>query len=478
MLIRGVIHLAYTDPIHVRLVGILFLLLETVLFWKLVRLIFSRYQDICVNYYTCCLLFISSGILPLMSVINRPEQNLLIGILLLLLIVLSNKTQSVIYTILTIVICIWIFSSHPKSLTIFPLIFCCAYFSSRIRLIRFISITAVSVGALDAFMFYNGYADCPQDPNIQMIMSNWVLSPRLLISNPGEFLNKSVENLNGAWIYLYHIFPRVDYVPNWLPSVHSESSKLAINIARAAQGSWIGICIIIFFTSFYRLIKDLFRQRLLLNGDRNRVIGICLLVSLSFCSAFQAKKLFYEAVFIVPLVFIGIILFCHQTVADLWYRVRGSHIRWLLYILLLSPGIVIGSIYFSPLYIATIKAELGQDDAGIFQVPVTYYRVHRSQISDLAVQCGLDPKEQHNHLVVDDSTYFAFPHLFQPYHLLYVYYSWGQGIPDLRSFLIAQGSSGIIANCNLFPKSLVPLSLKSGDTCCYSFAQVSSDNKK
>ena len=412
--------------------------------------------------------FLGLGILPLLLVLNRPEQVLLIGLTMVLLApFVARENASATYEALaaTLGVCLLtlLLAVHPKVVLFFPLVVVGLFIIVRRFWIRAAALAALAYFGGASYSYWTARQSCPGDAQFAEALKAQFLQPSLLTSHPAKFLRQLAANAWEARFYVGNLRFRDAYPAKWLPS-HLVPDPLAgaVNIGLLAVALALALLTTLAVLS---LVQESRRE----GGVSRRllVVGSCL-ASLLGLVLLQNEKSFYDSALLVPLAGLTAIVAIPQS----WYREFVSEGRRL------SAGLMgmalVSQVVLWAFLGPRIQGELlhggylrGQPNAfsavGFEQV--------RTQILEAAGRCGIHPEDRPSHLVVDDLTYAVFVDSYQPFHIKYL----RRGGPDLWNvnarpvgqvvgMLREWRSGGIVVGCHMLPKELPAVA--TGAFCC------------
>jgi hypothetical protein len=404
------------------------------------------------------------GVLPLILIINRPEQllRLLLTLLLFAPFVLRRSRPGLVGGVVRALAIVFtatlLFAHHPKSVYFVPLVLASAWYVVPGVAIRSLTATAVVFFAWRATGHWYDRLRCPEDPWVQTFIEQKMLHPSKLVPGLGRATALSAlsalrDNVLRSSRYVSETFIGGVYNGSWLPRSESPPFAPAVNAAVAIV--WIGVALLAVWT-LWRLAAGVVRMRRL---PLRTVMVFALSLPLAGLALLEGHKAFYESGLVLP--FLGFVpalgLRCRRvgkgagvvralgatvlavslaSMVTLWATVLPLLPAWL------SRGYV-------PKQRLSISA-FGAADA-------------RDQVRIAARLCGIDPSRTMDHLVVDSLTYTTFDNLRQPYFALYTF---DHSKDDVLDLLAARGSAGMVVSCGAVPRSLLRRTRRFGPLCC------------
>ena len=465
---------AYLGPLGVRVSGVVLALL-----WFALLAYWCRRQSLgrWVGCFTLLASFAALGVMPYLWVMSRPEQFMLLPILLFCLLALyplgpSNKGQQlVIMAVLALLLSVF-FYAHPKSLFFTPFFLAATWIATRnfkliIRAGLFLYVIALSAQALlDASLL----GQCQDAPAVQSILSANSLMPGTLLSDPLEFFGTAWENIsNFPNRMLLHLTFNPTFQSGWLPPL-TESSGLLLwlnplirftlmSLVVCSHLLAIGLAVV--FLVRRRISAPLFLAALLATGD---LINVTLYKLQNFYSGIQYIPL--------SIVIVALLFHCFPAV-----RSRLSETVTGRLTLLSAVGLSLVSL-FTLFYLITPNLLRNADYASAsipgqpLSIPVLGVQAHLDSIRELGQSCHI-PTDLAEHVVVDHMTYFAYLKDRSPVHVLYISkLGYGGDLLNgkLLPFLKERSSPGLITRCEWVPDEFRDIQRQNDrGYCCVDF---------
>jgi hypothetical protein len=431
-----------------RYLGLIQYIILIFLFWQIAK-IQSKLNS--VKSFLLVVSFFSIGVLPILMIINRPEQPLLlyVTICVYLSVYQTHKpcrflTNSVFVTLLFCVLSNLIITTHPKGIYLLPVVFV-AYrqiVKSFVYLFVFLGITFWTV--IQTIHVWSTRTTCSESPWLEELVKSFTLNPVKIFSEPELFLLQISKNIIRFYTYIQQMLFSTNYQSQWLPSLTASNS---INYVLWIINSlcWISIATI-FGTVGYRFVKKTFNKVWACNQ-----LGIALIFSVILVTVMQIAKNFYESALILPLLFLILLFLIHP---------QDETCRKFISQVALPILLVIGCISSYTRYILFI------DHLPEWKSASQERATNQLHIENFAQnQCGINTFA--SGLVVDRQTYPTFwKHPF-PVFISGLTGWYGTGT-DYKITLNRLGSDGLVAMCTALPKELRDIGKEDSGVCCIS----------
>lgn len=385
------------------------------------------------------------GVLPFSFMLNRPEQVMLIGVLLAIYLSLkdwktsASKALGFLGFILGAEL---FFSSHAKSLFFLPVFLACLHVSCFSKILKALGIVFVGFLGLSCFQYFSSLTQC-QNPAILALLSKVMMAPDLILSDPWGAMIQAQTNLVSLGRYVTENVFKNRYPMEWLPENYGFSWGTS-GINWLIGIFWISVLILVFVRGirFKGKVKWLFRA---------------LLLSLFTLGILQSSKSFYEGPLVLTLLWLcGSISLSSSD----WQRLKvPARILACLSLALLSYR-------FYPVLRNSWSAP-GPLPNQNHSVKIAYSKEIKSRVKALSERCNVKTDESVWHLVVDDLTYPYFWQTKEPYHAVYVTGWWGrESIPDFQKFFEEKQVAGYLAQCHWLAPELRRKALRDKELCC------------
>ncbi len=458
----------FAAPIYVRLSGILYAFVLTGLILMMVR----RVADGVRANGTLTVLtigFLSMGTLPLLLVMSRPEQPVLLCLTAALLIALARKpadgdtpTGTAWWRSLGIVLLALVaMSYHVKGVATVPVYLACLAVASQGR--RAVLARAIPAVALVALALWAGHywVDRFQCPDDALLRAGFLKStgPALVMSERSQILPLLAQAFANINVLLYPggLAPRVEPMAGWLP---------IDQIDAASSFTWflfiVSVWTITLIAMTWCLLCAARRAWIERRIDSRTLLAAALMALGTGWSATGFPGI-YECTFTQPMLILALLLALSA------HRGGPRFDRWLG---LAATGIGLAGIAS----IALVAMIYGPSLTRIARAPGYVSGHARSitpfgyaglepQIRAAARKCGIVDPARQQRLVLDDLTYFPFVQSHMPEHRLGLF--WPGDIPaNPMGYLRQVKSSGIVSICRALPADLQARAKREGQFCC------------
>lgn len=425
-----------------------------------------------INQYAFLLAFLSLGVIPYLWVLSRPEQFMILSILILTVLALhpvknQKITSLLIYSTILILLLSSFFYVHPKSLFYTPFILLATWlassnlpFPARIALISYV-VALVTQTYQDAGLFSN----CDTAPMTKQLLVSGTLQPSIFLQEPLTFLSAFINNLiHFPERILNHTIFSSFFQSGWLPPLTYEVPFLK------ALNNVIYFVLLIFIMATYLLVPIYSIFLLIRRKITPAILLSLLLVFGSILNAgFYNNQNFYDGLlyFASSIIILGIFIKDLHDKRILELRMLGVALKTLLFTA--STASLVSLMYMiAPNLINSAKYERINLLEQPLSTPLFGVDKYISKIRSVGNQCGI-PTSDSAYIVIDNLTYFAYYKNSTPLNLLYI----GSGFfaPELKGknlydLLKKLNSPGIIASCNHFPSYFHQTMHKDGQFCC------------
>ncbi|CAK17990.1 hypothetical protein; putative membrane protein [Pseudomonas entomophila L48] len=449
---------AHLGPLGIRLSGIVLTLA-----WFVLLAYWCRRQaaEGGIGRFSFLAAFAALGVMPYLWVFSRPEQFMLLPLLIMCMVALltpvqnSRKRQLAVTVGLVVVLSVF-FYAHPKSVFFAPFALVATWFATRgssllIRTGLVLYILVLSGQVLHDASLLGG---CQDAPAVQALLATNSLLPGMLLEDPVAFLVAAWQNVSlFPGRMLAHLTFNPTFQSGWLASLTEQPVWLRwLNplIACALLVLVVGSHLLALLLAAIALIRRRLPAALLLAA----LLAAADLIN----AALYNLQNFYAGIQYIPLslMIVTLLFHCVPTVPQ-WPGVRATGY---LAVTLMS-GLSLASLFalFS-LVTPTLLRNAGYANASLpgqsLSIPLLNTQAHLDSILKLGDTCHI-PRAGAEHVVLDHMTYFAYLQDSKPVHVLYVS-ELGYGADLLNGkllpFLKARNSPGLITRCEWVPNEL------------------------
>lgn len=430
-------NLALPSPLFVRIEGVLCALAWLALLWRLIGRVAddNSTRDIA---RTLSIALLSLGVLPLLLVMSRPEQVLILANGSIIALSLPhgndrpNPTSAVAwFKCATIVFLATIgLSYHIKGVLYAVVAMACLAVcarGSRTLAPRLMAGATLAVLTVLAFRYWSARFACPEDPMIAQALANQNLAA--LLANGGGITSLSQRLLLNALPLLYVVpaIPSTEPISSWLPpQVFSPGLSFVFRIAGLTIWTAAG------GLALWAMARSIATKGLSQILVPRRLIALAILACLLVWGLSQVTKNMYEAAHVLPLAALAIVLMIGSDGAAT-SRLLGGLTTVSLAAALISQ-VVVAALLAKPFTIAA--ASQGPLPTQPLSLAAFHYGEIRSDIVSAMRAAGMhEPLERP---VIDDASYLALQQSHLPFHVLGVFGPWRGTITDPADFLLPQ----------------------------------------
>jgi len=471
---------AFADPFWIRVSGILYALCFGALLLVLVRRIARSTGDRAM-LATVGLALMTLANMPLLLVLSRPEQTLVLTAICALVLAFAPLASvgsageaptetpgrtAWVRSGMVLLLASIAFSYHLKGLMLTPLFLACAFFASRGRAAitpRAAAMATLVVFAALAASYWQARLSCPADAILraEFARNNTTATLGQVRDIPGLIAQvKLMAGQISVFQYVRLAIPEQYPLSMWLPENQ---------IGRAASFHWflalVAAWAAVLLAGAVCLAAGAWQAARERRLDPRVVLSLVLLGTVLAWSATQNIRNFYEAGWILPLLMLCALL-ALSALAPEERRVRKG-----LAGLAAALGIaaLISPVLIARLWGPTLSRSL--DEAGYASLqpnsvsPFNYGGV-RPDIVRAARLCGLPPPEKARALAMDDVTYFHVIRSYLPQHQQGVFGGWKGEQTDSLAYLRSRRSDGVLVSCKSLGPELRKRARRVGDICC------------
>ena len=417
--------------------------------------------------YVFAISFCALGVLPFLLVMNRPELELMSGVAVLLVLVLRGASVVNIWLVYACLALLqyYLFAHHPKSILLIPL-FLASWLALRgPSALKFLGALWIGVLAVSLYMFYLRLLQCPLDNYVRINVLRDTLSVDLLRLFPEYFIWQGFNNLFGSLQYVSSVTFRAEYMSGWLPPDDLRSHGLAGVANLGIEIMWL-LPLLLSVAGLAMFIRRAGAATSRPLREEDRAVGVVfvgLFTSLALTCIAQINRNDYKSTQILLMILLCAVLALISHVKPVKQRIWRKMMGGAFVICIVSQIVFFQS--FASYALASWSVP-GPTIGQPFSVSHVGYASFRSDVAELARQCGISEHNPPEHLVLDDSTYPVFWRSKLPYHLVYITGWWAGGIPDLKVLLEERRYGGVVSKCGTLPKSLRELANEKNGICC------------
>ncbi len=412
--------------------------------------------------------------------INRPEQNLVITLTMMVLLYLAVVQKPLMAKywrwaacFVFVMLANVFFALHPKAFMLLPVVLVLGWIIAGGRSNTPLAILVTAACVTCAFIsvgFHIARADCTGQAAIQAHFSAIYLSPRSFMQSPLEFMAVALINVLRLPEYFLFLWYTPRNTTDWLPvSVHDLGELYQMADSAFSLAIWL-VFSAFAFIAMRCVVRQAVRGIQSRSYSANQVIAIALLGCMIALASIQTIKMFYEIVFFLPL-FILIWLLAESPAAIDTPRYRKFRLVLLLLAVASLANIMIK---YAP-YVTSSEARthdrvLADGDMRRLVMADTSSFVHTKQdVLAAAAKCKIATDGRARHVVTDMLTYPFFIRTFKPLSIDYLIDSWYTehiDIGALSRIMRDRESSGMVTLCAATPDAIRNRMTQTGDFCC------------
>lgn len=462
---------AYLDPLGLRISGIA---LALIWFALLAYWCFRQSKDRWIGRFTLLSAFASLGVLPYLWVMARPEQFMLLPIIIFCVAAMyparnRGRWQQTGTAIILAMLGSVFFYAHSKSIFFTPFFLVAAWISTRtfhplVRTALTIYMIALSVQALRNSSLLG---ECTDAPAIQALLNANSLMPSQLFNNPNTFFGLIWENtIQFPQRLLKHLTFSPVFQSGWLPPLTDEKLLTPwVNplIHYALLILVIGSHLLALGASLRSLIQRKFSDAIMLAGALAAADFINIML-------FNLQN-FYAGIQYVPISIIILTILLPITLDSSKYLALKicTKVTYACVVGLSLISLFILFYLITPTLIKNSNYENASIPGQPLSIPLIGVEKHLKSIKELGERCHI-PESNAEHIVIDHMTYFYYMKNKAPAHVLYISEEgYGGDLTGgrLLPFLKQQNSPGIITRCDWMPADFRSNELKNDrDYCC------------
>ncbi len=397
---------------------------------------------------------LSLGVLPFLLVINRPEQGLILVVVLGCTIpsILSARKltplQSWALASLFALLSWILVGTHVKGVFILPALVLAAVLSIRQWAPILTVVAAAGFGALETIRLWSIRTDCPESPFLMRVFHGQSMSPDDLNAGLTPFLTKIWQNIWGLKTYWQSAGFQQEYQSQWLPPADAPQTFIE-TILNAAIPTSVAIGVLIIVAAFASALVGAIRNRRV--SDSGAFVAMSLLACLICVAGLQTGKNFYESSLTLPLLGIAVMLALTSTTLPSLALRGGRQLMIVLALLAFANQLTI-AFRFYPQFSAWQRA-------------IQTRRQEQTTVINLIARCGIEPDAKTRHLLVDDLTYTVLWRTQEPYFLALVDGWWATGV-DEADVVRDRNVTGVVGSCSLVSKKIWSSIVSEGGYCC------------
>jgi hypothetical protein len=470
-LISAALNTTFAAPVWVRLSGIVHALLWGVLVLAIVRRIGTdRAERAALAIIGLALVSLANT--PLLLVMSRPEQPIILAAAAAVLLALPPRDGASAVSPLgawlrsaaVLVLAAIALGYHAKALMLVPLFAAAIALASRGRaslVARIACGVALAVMTLSAAHYWGARLSCPDDPVLRAEYARNSSAMVLADLHSWHDLTPVIAQLRhnlDPRAYVSLAAPEPFPLSDWLPARQIGWAASA-QWTRALTWLWT-VALVLGAIGLVAGLVTIARRRAI---DARVVFALGLLAAVFGWGATRLVRNFYEAGFLLPLLALAVVL------ALGGLQARPLRIARDLAAGLLGIAALVSIVLTIALWRPSLSAawqEGGYLDRQGHSIAIRGFAAVAADVRAAARLCHIPPPEQARALMLDDVSYFPYMRSYRPQHQLGVLGLWQGTIRDPVAYLKSKGSSGALVTCKLLPPALRARAKQAGDICC------------
>jgi hypothetical protein len=421
--------------------------------------------------------FLGLGVMPLVFILVRNEQMMLLCLLAFCLLPIAaakydrSRIANILVPLSFIVTTSVFFFSHSKALFFLPFVLAAAVFTAPWNRSRWLLVLVpfIFFAAFQDYVRGVAWTSCDDAPFTHARLVDLTLSPGLLFTDPRRFLSLGFEDLVEMPTRIIEgIGFRADY--GWLPSPDGKRMGGLLRIVDGAAHVPIRVAIV----GVPIVIALRLRRWRELRGEASHrfILGSTLFIGVLANSFFYRQFAFYNCTLSVPALALSAVLVLVTEARQPLLPARVSQLGgpFLASLLVVGCASLIGLlVQLGPGLLANGSRRGAVAEEYPRSVPIFGYEDDKSKIRALGRECGITG-DGATRLVVDDATYYAYEHLRQPINLLYITDAgyWGDDFQGEKviDLLRRLRSSGVITRCMMIASAMKTRARVRDGYCC------------
>jgi hypothetical protein len=408
------------------------------------------------------------GALPFLVVFNRPEQPIVISLLIgctLPFFAASSPMRSLrswgfagVYSLLA-----WtLTASHLKGIYFLPALLLAAFIVVRPWLPRIAMLAAFGFGVAETYQLWMARTDCPESPFLTHLFHSLSLSPANLSNGVWSFLLNWWSNLQQSHLYWDRVSFQLEYQSSWLPSTTTPLTEMETTINKVMPVVvTLGVFIVV--TGVIAGLRQEPKRSAWVG--QGAAIAALLLVALIGVAGLQIVKNFYEAGLVAPVLGLATLLALPSVLG------------------ITSKARTFGLVVVAAVAVVSIVSELALASHFSQELPAWFRNVaeresHQANLKTVLAKCGLPTGRDVSRIVVDDFAYTLLWRTREPFLLAYFSGWWGQDL-DRNKLIRDRHIAGLVGGCSAFAPEHLPATINYPEIgfCCSRIGPRSSNER-
>jgi hypothetical protein len=460
---------ALADPFYLRGTGVVCALAWTVLLWTTIGKLESD-PGKRTQLRTLAFSLLGLGVLPFLMVLSRPEQPIILTILLTVLLTfacwptLSASRSAWLKVVAIIFLATIIQSYHLKGVLYAPVIFACLLVCARDKgtlASRLIGMAVLLLLTASSMHYWIERFRCPDDPRLAAMLARQNVAA--VIAGHGNVFDLLSQLIAGANPLNYVLFatPISEPMSAWIPR-GMFPRPISIAILTALLTLWSAMILM----AAVALVGRLRTKRLRALVEPRVLIALAILACVLVWGASQLHKNVYESAHILPLLVIFAMLCLSSPQVGGRLEQLLPKLAWVAMSLALLSELTVIGLTVGPLSAAARTP--GYLAKQPFSVSIAGYPAVRRDIIAAMAMSEMPTDRPLYRPLLDDLTYLALQDSYLPLHRLGVLSVWNGSIIDPAQYLRKENSDGAVVGCRYLPPDMRSVASRSGEICAVS----------
>jgi hypothetical protein len=381
------------------------------------------------------------AVLPFQLVMNRPEQGLVVAILLgcTIPVLLEGRRVNTVqawglaacYVLLS-----WtVAATHIKGLFFLPALLAAGTLAIRRWLPSIVLTAAAAFGVLETLKLWSRRTDCPESTFLIEVFRTLSIRPDDFANGVGQFIGLVGSNFMDAASYWTQVAFQQDYDSDWLPSAASQLTMPEI-FSNAVLPTVLLLGLMICAAGVALEFK-----RTLTTGVLPRtgaLIGFLLIFGIIGMAGFQVTKNFYEAGLLFPMLGLAVLLFLPGIVSQLPNSFHSG------------ARAMIGGLVLCAVISQSALIWRFQDNAATWRNDIASRASRQDSVRNVVERCGIANNSTTSRLILDELSYTVLWRTREPVLERYLLGWYGTGL-DRNKLIRDRNISGIVAKCETIP---------------------------
>lgn len=399
---------------------------------------------------------LSLAVLPFQLVMNRPEQGLVVAILLGCTIPVllegrrANTVQAWGLAAFYVLLSWTVVATHIKGLFFLPALLAAGFIALRRWLPSIVLAAAATFGVLETLKLWSRRTDCPESSFLVEVFRSLSIRPDDLANGVGQFIWRIRSNFIDVARYWNQVGFQQEYESEWLPPAASQPTMLEL-FSNAVLPTVILLGFIICAVGVALELK-----RTVTTGVLPRTgafIGFLLIIGIFGVVSFQHVKNFYDAGLLFPMLGLAVLLLLPSIVSQMPNSFHSG-----------ARAIIGGLVLCAVISQFTLIWRFQGNAAGWWD-DIASRASQQDSVHDVIERCGIANNSTTSRLVLDEFSYTVLWRTREPVLERYLLGWYGTGI-DQTKVIRDRNVSGIVGDCEMIPPDYNENVIAKDGYCC------------